>query len=229
MKSLKIIGIGLIVGILLLIAKITFHINDDIFMKFYVSASIALIVLVIIINVLYYKYYQKKIHRYITLAQSTDFDEGITALNKIQTKVKTKTLKNIVSLVRAALYDNNGEHQKSLEILENLDEKKLNKGLFIIYKLNLCSCYFSNNDNEKAIAIYDKYEEVFKQLENNNNFSEDSSSIFLTHAYAQLYKNNVSSAEEYIKKAKKSDKQKKYKPAIRRLENAIKSYKNAIN
>ena len=82
-RIFKIIIIGICLGIVLIIIKNLFQIDESVFMKGYITAAILVIIAAVIINILYFMYYRKKINNAVELFNTGKTKEFISELNEI--------------------------------------------------------------------------------------------------------------------------------------------------
>ncbi len=221
MKKTKIVIIGIIVGLIFAFIKNFLNISDEQFFVFYIKLGIAFISIAILINIVYFMYYHRKIVKSIEIFDTGDFDIAINNIQKMKASAKGNHLNNILRIIEVVFYNDSGNSKMAVQILEGMDIKKINKKLLPVYKLNLCSSYFANSQWDKALQIYNEYEKQFKIFENNKSFEKDYSTIFLTHTYAEIVRGNPKLATEYLEKAKKFDVNNKYRVKIDLLQSAI--------
>ncbi len=160
-RKLKVIGFGLILGILLIVLQKSLDIPKDDFKIVYIIVGVIIIVGIIVINVSYFMYYRKLLIKIAKIADKGDYNMAISQIETLQKKAKGGHLNNVIEIVRAGFYNDKGSSQQAIEILENMNVAKINKKLLNVYYMTLCTCYFSNNNSEKAVKIYDEHKEVF--------------------------------------------------------------------
>ena len=97
-RIFKIIIIGICLGIVLIIIRNLFQIDESVFMKGYITAAILVIIAAVIINILYFMYYRKKINSAVELFNSGKTQEFISELNEMLKKAKGKGVKNLINL-----------------------------------------------------------------------------------------------------------------------------------
>ena len=194
-RTMKIIGMGFVIGILMLIVQNAFSIPDDIFLKGYSIVGLFVIVGAVLFNLLYNVLYNKKIQKAIRLLKDGKPKAYIEQINIIKEKAKGKTLRRILEINLSAGYYDLKEYDKAIALLEPLAEVKLRDEIRIVWFLNLCLSYFYVQQNEKAMALYSQNKNKCDKFKRMGKYTEN---IMLLEIFVALEKNEIALASELI-------------------------------
>lgn len=154
---IKLILLGVCIGIVSMLIQHALHIEEDVFLHSY----FAIIILMVLFNIGYNLLYFKKMKHAIQLLESCKPQEYVETMEHLLKKAKGKGLQKILQLNLTAGYCDLKEYEKALEILESMDNSKLKGGLQLVHHINLCMCYFYTGQTEKAMALYQIPKENF--------------------------------------------------------------------
>lgn len=88
---LKVIGIGVVLGLVLLFFKQVLNLPEDVFMKYYWIFGVGVIVAAVLFNILYIRGYQKKMKAAALLLEQSKPQEYIKAVEALRQKAKGRT------------------------------------------------------------------------------------------------------------------------------------------
>lgn len=159
---LKVVGIGVGLGLVLLFLKQALRIPEETFMKYYWIFGVAVIVAVVLFNFFYIRSYQKKMKAAALLLEQGETKEYIEAVEALRQKAKGRYLKNLFTLNLSAGYCDLKEYKKAIELLKSLEKARLYQNLKLVYHINLCVCYFYDGQTEKALALYESGQKLFR-------------------------------------------------------------------
>lgn len=164
-RIMKIFIIGVCIGIVALLIQKSFHIDEDVFMRGYYIAAIVIVIGAVLFNILYNRYYFKKVRvlsEQLLEEKPQAYIEGMQALLKT---AKGRYLQNTLRLNLTAGYMEQKRFEEAIEILEGLSEKQ-RKGAVVnvVYCINLFICYFETNQYEKATALYQANVQLFQKF-----------------------------------------------------------------
>lgn len=161
---------GLILGIVLLIIKIKFGIEDAVIYRILIYVGIAIIGVALIFNFIYNLHYNIKINKLIVLLDKGQNDEYINGIEQLLTKAKGKYLPVILKIDLCAGYIEAKRFDEALPILEELMTHKLKpEQALLCHRVNLCLCYFQTNQIDKAISLYDENKPLFRKYKDTMN------------------------------------------------------------
>lgn len=137
-RIMKIFIIGVCIGIVALLIQKSFHIDEDVFMRGYYIAAIVIVIGAVLFNILYNRYYFKKVR---VLSEQLLEEKPQAYIEGIQTLLKTakgRYLQNTLRLNLTAGYMEQKRFKEAIEILEGLSEKQ-RKGAVVnvVYCINL--------------------------------------------------------------------------------------------
>ncbi len=168
-KSMKIcIALGILFGLILLSIKLRFQLSEGETMRIYISSSIAVLLISVIINLSYTFFYGKKINALTPLLTDAKYDEYLEKITAIRDKVKSKHLRAIAELNRTAALTGKKEYGAAVEILKELEPRvKKIPHVEMVRRLNLCLNYFYLKEYKKAEALYKDSEALFRKYKEN--------------------------------------------------------------
>ena len=168
-KSMKIcIALGILFGLVLLFIKLRFQLSEGETLRIYISLSIAVLLISVIINLFYNFFYGKKINALTPLLGEAKYDEYLEKITAIRDKVKSKHLRSIAELNRTAALTGKKEYRAAVEILKELEPRvKKIPHVEMVRRLNLCLNYFYLKEYKKAEALYKDSEALFRKYKEN--------------------------------------------------------------
>jgi len=158
---LKVIGIGVALGLLLLFIKQALNIPEEIFVKTYWIFGAAVVIAAVLFNHFYHRSYLKKMKTVALLLEQGKPQEYIKAVEALRQKAKGRYLQNLFTLNLSAGYCDLKEYKKAIDLLEGLENARLYQNLKLVYTINLCVCYFYDGQTEKALALYKSSQKLF--------------------------------------------------------------------
>ncbi len=203
-RKFKIIILGLILAVFLTIIGSILKSSDDIFFKNCLCIMIGIIVISTIINIIYNFYYIKKVNKLIPKLDSSDIEEFISNIESLLLKAKGKNLKVVLNLNLAVGYSEIENYEKSIEIMESINEEELKGMLLNVYKVNSCIYYFFAKRYEKAMFLYKDNKELFFKVEKKSSV-QLANAIKSLHIFYAIMSNNFSEARERIDDFSKRD------------------------
>ena len=162
-KSMKIcIALGILCGLVLLFIKLRLQLSEEETMCIYISSSIAVLLISVIINLSYNIFYGRKINALMPLLAEAKYDEYLDKITAIRDNVKSKHLRAIAELNRTAALTGKKEYATAVEILKELEPRvKKMPSVEMVRRLNLCLNYFYLKDYEEAETLYQDSEALF--------------------------------------------------------------------
>ena len=191
-RIMKIFIIGVCIGIVALLIQKSFHIDEDVFMRGYYIAAIVIVIGAVLFNILYNRYYFKKVR---VLSEQLLEEKPQAYIEGIQTLLKTakgRYLQNTLRLNLTAGY----MEQK----LEGVSEKQ-RKGAVVnvVYCINLFICYFETNQYEKATALYQANTQLLQKFRGGKSYGAN---IAILDTLMTIMKKDYQEAEDLLEKAK---------------------------
>lgn len=168
-KSMKIcIALGILFGLILLFIKLRLQLSEEETMRIYISLSIAVLLISVIINLSYNFVYARKINALTPLLGEAKYDEYLDRITVIRDKVKSKHLRAIAELNRTAALTGKKEYDTAVEILKELEPgvKKMHS-VEMVRRLNLCLNYFYLKEYKEAEILYKDSEALFRKYKEN--------------------------------------------------------------
>lgn len=201
-RIMKIFIIGVCIGIVALLIRKSFHIDEDVFMRGYYIAAIVIVIGAVLFNILYNRYYFKKVRvlsEQLLEEKPQAYIEGMQALLKT---AKGRYLQNTLRLNLTAGYMEQKRFKEAVEILEGLSEKQ-RKGAVVnvVYCINLFICYFETNQYEKATALYQANVQLFQKFRGGKSYGAN---IAILDTLMTIMKKDYQEAEDLLEKAKQT-------------------------
>jgi len=174
-KSMKIcIALGILFGLILLFIKLRLKLSEEETLRIYISLSIAVLLISVIINLSYTFFYGRKINALTPLLTDEKYDEYLEKITAIRDKVKSKHLRAIAELNRTAALTGKKEYGAAVEILKELAPRvKKMHSVEMVRRLNLCLNYFYLKDYKKAEALYKDSEALFRKYKENELYKKN--------------------------------------------------------
>ena len=197
----KIILIGICFGLILLLFKISFGIDDTTFMHGYWIVAIAIVLGAVLINLCYNLIYLNKVKKIAKLLSEEKSQEYIAGIENLLKTAKGKTLRNILELNLAAGYIETKQFDIAIPMLEKLSLERLSSSsVNVVHKINLCLSYFETTQHEKAITICNENQELFQQYRHHKIYGGN---IAILDIIAAIINEQYNQAEELLDTAKK--------------------------
>ena len=168
-KSMKIcIALGILFGLILLFIKLRLQLSEEETMRIYISLSIAVLLISVVINLSYNFFYGKKINALTPLLVEAKYDEYLERITAIRDKVKSRHLRAIAELNRTAALTGKKEYGAAVEILKELEPRvKKMPSVEMVRRLNLCLNYFYLKEYKEAEILYKDSEALFRKYKEN--------------------------------------------------------------
>lgn len=174
MKISKIILYSILLGILLLIVKNIFNIEEGVLLSYYWKIALVVLVLIIIGNIAYFKYYANKHDKLLPLFNQGKYSQYIEQVESMLSKIKGETLKDHIKLNLAAAYMEEGDHEKGQYILNEINQKNLRDDLpKMVYWLNTSVAHFRLNEKEKFNNIYNSKKTLIDKFKDNELYASN--------------------------------------------------------
>ena len=166
--------LGILFGLILLFFKLRLQLSEEETMRIYISLSIAVLLISVIINLSYTFFYGRKINALTPLLTDEKYDEYLEKITAIRDKVKSKHLRAIAELNRTAALTGKKEYRASVEILKELEPRvKKIPHVEMVRRLNLCLNYFYLKEYKKAELLYKDSEALFGKYKENATYKKN--------------------------------------------------------
>lgn len=200
-RAAKIVLIGVCFGLILLLLKISFGIDDAAFMHGYWIAAVAIVLGAVLINAYYNLIYFTKVKKIAKLLSEEKPQEYIDGIENLLKTAKGKTLRNILELNLAAGYIEAKQFDIAIPMLEKLSHERLSgSSVNVVHKINLCLSYFETTQYEKAITVYNENQGLFQQYRHHKIYGGN---IAILDMIAAIINEQYNQAEELLDTAKK--------------------------
>lgn len=219
-RVLKIVIIGICLGISLSLIQNSFGINEKEFLHIYWIIALIIIIGVALVNVCYNLFYSNKIKKSVKLLDEGKIEEYIDVISKLLESAKGQNLRKVLKLNLAAGYMEGRQFDKAIMMLEELSAKGL-KGSVInaVHRINLCLCYFETEQYDKAMKVYNENQILIRKYENDRSYG---GYIILLDIMSAIINEKYDLAGELLDKAKNE-----YTDT--RLQKAFQEFQEVIN
>ena len=162
------IALGILFGLILLFIKLRLQLSEEETMRIYISLSIAVLLISVVINLSYNFFYGKKINALTPLLVEAKYDEYLERITAIRDKVKSRHLRAIAELNRTAALTGKKEYATAVEMLKELEPRvKKMPSVEMVRRLNLCLNYFYLKEYKEAEILYKDSEALFRKYKEN--------------------------------------------------------------
>lgn len=215
----RVLSLGLIIGIILLILQIVFKIDSSKLMSYYWKIGVAIILLLAIINTIYFVVFSVILKKKLQLFYEGKYDQYNREMEKILQRAKGENLKNIIRINLSAGYIGNNEYESAKEVLDKVELLRLrDEKLRLVYSINRCVCDFKLENYEKFKEDYMANQELFKKYETEQGYAESIAQLEITKC---IVEKDFSNARELLYKTRDKYKDSKIKEDYSELEKII--------
>ena len=201
-RKVKIIMFGFCLGLGLVAIQIMLQIDKDVFMTGYWTAALTVLTGVLLVNILYNVFYQRKMKKLIPLLEARKPQEYVAGVERLLETAKGQSLRKILTMNLAAGYIDLEQFDKAIELLEGISDKKLvGTALKMVYCLNLCTCYFHTGQGEKALKLYHDSQTVFESQRNGKLYGGN---IAILDMLAAIQNKEYGQAERLLREARQT-------------------------
>ena len=196
--TLKVIGFGICLGILLVVMQTALGIDKDVFIHWYWILAALFVGGCIFFNVVYNISYQKKLKALIPLLDSGREAEFATGVEALLQTAKGKGLQTLLKINLSAGYIETKQYDRSEQLLEGLGPLKgdfLNLG----YSLNLGLSYFYTKQYAKAEEVYTANQALFDRYRDHKDYGGN---IVVTDILLSVMRGQYEQAKQQVSEAK---------------------------
>ncbi len=198
---LKLIGLGVCIGILSAALRTIFHIDDAVFWHWYWTAGVAVVFGAALVHILYVQRYAKRMREAIACYEKGDIQTYMDKLEAMLDTAKGRNLRNTLKIDLSVGHYAMGEYESAIRILEDMSEEPMGGAMRLAYQLNLCLFYFRTNRNAQAMEIYHAGGKEFARYRKNNHYGGN---IALLDMLAALHEGRYGEAEELLAYARQT-------------------------
>ena len=200
-RVLKIIALGVLIGIFMLVIQFTLQIPKDTFMFYYKIFGAVVIFGAVLFNYIYIHAFQKKMKKAAVVLEKGKPQEYIELVEGMRQRAKGRFLKHVIDVNLSAGYFKLQDYEKSIALLEGLLGQRLYGGLKMVQRLNLCAAYFYSGQTEKALALYEDSQKTLKPYRKSTLYGGN---IMVLDIFAQIEQGALALAGETLTIAKEA-------------------------
>ena len=160
-RIFKIVIAGICWGLLFLLAKVIFQIPYDVLWLYYLIISGTVFIGTILFNVCYNLYYQQKMKAAMQLYKANHMEEYVAQVESLRCRAKGRFTNALFSINLSAGYCELHRYDEAARLLESLSDTKLSGEFALVYRINLCLCYFYLGQTDRALALYEDSQKLF--------------------------------------------------------------------
>lgn len=218
-RVLKIVAIGVCIGLVLGVLKGVFQIDDDVFNHWYWIMAIAVVLGAVLVNVLYNISYQRRMKKLIPLLEAKRPQEYVAGVERLLETAKGENLKKILKMNLAAGYIDLKEFDRAIELLEGISDKGLvGSAVKTVYRLNLCTCYFQSGRGEQALKLYHDSQKVFEPQRNGKLYGGN---IAILDMLAAIQSKEYVRAEQLLDEARQTWSDPRFQEAFQEIKDTL--------
>lgn len=218
-RKLKIVALGVCLGLALVAVQKSFRIDQDAFMCGYWIAALLLLIGVLVINSIYNISYQRRVRKTAVLLEAGRPQEYIAEMEKLLRTAKGQKLRKILKIDLAAGYINLKAFDKAAELLEGISDKGLaGTAVKTAYRLNLCTCYFNTAQEEKALELYNDSRKVFESQRGSKLYGAN---IAILDVLAAIQRGQYDRAEQLLDQARRAWSDPRFQEAFQEIEHTL--------
>lgn len=161
-RLLRILGIGVLLGLVLVFVQHLFDLSTDTLLHFYWMIAVGVVVAAFLFNALYHRHYQKKMQDAAKLLEQGKTEAYIATVSELRQNAKGRYLKNLFTVNLTTGYCDLKEYAKAIELLRSMESTRLYGTLKIVYAINLCVCWFYGGQPEQAMDLYERSQTLFQ-------------------------------------------------------------------
>ena len=226
-RGLKIVFVGVCIGLVLGVLKGVFQIDDDVFNRWYWIIAVAVVLGAVLVNVLYNISYQRKMKKLIPLLEEQKPREYVAGVERLLETAKGENLRKILNMNLAAGYIDLKQFDKAAELLEGISEKGLvGSTVKTVYRLNLCTCYFQSARGEEALELYHDSQKIFEPQRSGKLYGGN---ITILDMLAAIQSKEYAQAERLLDQARQTWSAPRFQEAFREIEDTLTEIKKEKN
>ena len=198
---LKLIGLGVCIGILSAVLRTIFHIDDAVFWHWYWTVGVIFVLGAALVYILYVQRYAKRMREAIACYEKGEIQTYMDKLEAMLDTAKGRNLRNTLKIDLSVGHYAKKEYESAIRILEDMSEEPMRSGLRLVYQLNLCLFYFRTNRNAQAMEIYRTGGKDFARYRKNNYYGGN---IALLDMLAAMHEGRYGEAEDLLAHARQT-------------------------
>ena len=157
---LKVLAAGVCIGIVLAVFKEALDIDGTLFWRWYLIAAAVIIVGAMVFNILYARYYGKKMQELVPLLENGQPAAYLAGLEDLLKSAKTRGLRDMLRLNLSAGYCELDRYEEAVAVLESLKFGG-SRVPETVRRINLCVCLFRTGQAAEAMELYRASEKWF--------------------------------------------------------------------
>lgn len=218
-RILKIVALGVCIGLALVALQTALRIDRDVFLHWYWIIAAVAVAGAVLINVVYNIFYQQRMKKLIPLLEEQKPREYVAGVERLLQTAKGENLRKILKMNLAAGYIDLKQFDKAIELLEGMSEKGLaGSAVKTVYRLNLCTCYFQSGRGEKALELYRDSQKIFEPQRNGKLYGGN---VAILDILAAVQSREYAQAEQLLDRARRTWSDPRFREAFQELESTL--------
>lgn len=198
---LKVIGVGVCIGVLAAVVRTAFRIDSAVFWRVYWIAGVAVVFGAALCNVLYVGRYSKRMQDAIAHYEKGETKAFMDEVEDMLRTAKGRNLRNMLELNLTAGYCEWKQFDKAIDILERLSHEHLRGAAKMVQRLNLCVCYFYTAQGARAAVLYRASKKEFAPYRESKLYGGN---IAVVEMLAAIEEGQFGRAEELLRQARET-------------------------
>lgn len=218
-RVLKIIILGVCIGLLSVVVQGALHIDRDVFIHWYWIIAAVVVLGAVLVNVIYNISYQQRMKKLVPLLEEQRPQEYIAGVEKLLETARGQNLRKILTMNLAAGYIDLKQFDKAIELLEGISDKGLAGGAVkAVCRLNLCTCYFQSAQGDKALELYHDSQKIFEPQRNGKLYGGN---IAILDMLAAIQSGEHARAERLLDQARQTWSDPRFQEAFQEIEQTL--------
>lgn len=198
----KVLGIGVAIGVMLILVQYALHIDSKIFQMTILILSIIVFAAVAVFHFSSGKNFRKRVQKQMALMQEGKPEEALRDMEDLLPELDKQKNPHTAALCRlnmTACHRELRQYEQEMEILESLSAEEFEGVEKVVYLLNLASCSFCLDQDEKGYRIYTDNKDLFTDYDQHKRYGGSIAALLM---FSKLYEGKRDQAERLLDKAK---------------------------
>ena len=227
-KHLKPMALGLCLGLLIFGTGKFFGIQPQTIVLVSILVAVFVVLGACAYNYIYMRKYRERVQHQLRLLEEEHPREALADMEAMWEETKGKNMKRVARLCRlnmTAAYCDLKEYEKALEVLRELSSEKLVGNEDLVYRLNLCACYFYQGREEEGLLSYASDRQVFDCYRKDKTYGGN---IAVITMHALLAQDKWTEAAALLEEARKKWDFPRLQDDYRAIEHRLKMHEHAL-
>lgn len=185
-RMLKILALGICLGVGLYGIQQGLNIDEAVFLRWYWIIAPSVVVLALLFNVCYNLFYLYKVKALAQQLEQGHSQAYLTGMQDLFRRAKGRKLRDLLTVNLAAGYVEAKQFDTAIPMLEGMGPRQLrNSVLRVTHTINLCLSYFETAQYAKALELYQAQKPLLDSFRNNPTYGIHIAILNVVAALAQ--------------------------------------------